>query len=465
MTPTIRWAGSLLLQCATILGWGAVAAKAQPFVLSRATDQPASGFRLYSITGYASYGSLLPVLYGNQPQSGVSSKIEGGGSAALGWSASGPTTNLSLTFAPSFVSRPGVDTAYSLNSGLNLDTSMSTRLSPKWSLRFSVLGRFNDLEQSLFLPSSLTTIAEVPSNSQDWATALSAGKYAANSPITSLVTAAPVVDSPARTILYGDRILTVGLGTGWVYTVSPRLTIAASVNATRTQSVPFDTSNNIPRPSALLSQSTSGSGEIGLSYALSPRSSVSIAASSTRSMSKYQDAYVTTATASFSRLLSQQWFISVNGGAGYLTSIRQTSGLPTGVQYTAGGSLGFKTTAHALVASYAHTISDPYGLGAQNGQITSGSWTWARPRAKWYLQASGTRQSFDPGGIIKDLNGWIGQAALGRSLARDFSLNIQYAYLDNHGAIRNSNVSHTVIGQSVRVSLTWTPVRTPWFIR
>jgi hypothetical protein len=458
----VRGSSGFYFCCLLILGWAAIPAKAQPFVLSRGTDQPAGGLRLYAISGYAGYDTLPPFAT-NQPRLPLSSQIDVGAVASVGWSVSGPASRLSVTYTPSYNARPGYSQGNSFNQGLNVD--YSTKLSARWNFRIGATGQYSSLEQSLFQPTALATVVEVPSSFADLASAVSASKYT-NNPIASILTGGPVVDSPARTILYGDRILSIGLASGITYSASPRLLISASVSATRTQGVPRDNPDAIMQAQVFLSRSTSGTGGIGMSYALSPRTSFGLEGSSTRTFSKFVETYASGASASLSRTLTPRLFAGISGGVGTITPVHQTGTLLQGPAYSAGGSLGFKTLAHTFVASYGRSISDPYGLGAQSGQYITGSWNWAPPRARWYLQASATRQSFEAGGVLNQLSGWMGQAAFGRTLSSQFNLSVQYAYLDTHGAaFISSNLSDAVIRQSVRLSLTWVPTQTPWFVR
>src|SRR5262249_38911550 len=157
---------------------------------------------------------------------------------------------------------------------------------------------------------------------------------------------------------------------------------------------------------------------------------IGFSAGSQRTVSRFEDAYTSLATATLGRRMSPHWFFEFHGGIGLFTYRRTLSQLPTGPQYIPGATLGFKTPSHSFLRATDRTISDPYGTGATSSVSTTAGWTWGHRNRGWKIFASGG-QSYIRGNNFPDVTAWLINTGFSQSLSTKTAVSVSYAYLRN----------------------------------
>jgi hypothetical protein len=414
---------------------------------------PLEGIRVYEVSAFSGYStSAYPAGSGQIPLQGASSlggDASYGGSARVGWQHHRQRTDFSLTYTGTYAGMARYSGTNAYNQSLSL--SLTRNLSPKWTLSLS--GTASDITtvQFLYQPSAVGALAQVPATMDDLAAAFSVGQFSSNQ-IASALTGAPLLDSPARTLLFGDRILAYSSQVSLNYTRSSRLSFhLAGFTAGGQQRLGGSTA---PEPNYVMPRTIGINGGMGMSYMLSPRTQVGLDFSGDRISNRYQGGYVTTAGASIGRKMSTHWFLSVHGGGSldHLTS--QLYGTPKTTQAIWGGSIGFRTYQHTLVGSYDHTSRDTYGLAIGTTTMLTATWNWHRPGSRWSVFTSYSQQQLRNTGY-SSLSGWEATGGVTQNLSSHTRMSVQYAYLSNAGNFLG-NISNLAI-QSVRVSMSWMP--------
>ena len=90
---------------------------------------------------------------------------------------------------------------------------------------------------------------------------------------------------------------------------------------------------------------------------------------------------------SIGRTMSQHWLLQGRAGVGITKYLRLTVAAPRNVQYTAGGSIAYKVSAHTLIASFDRELADSYGLGSASTDAAMGGWAWKVRGSSWSLSA------------------------------------------------------------------------------
>lgn len=447
---TAHWSTALLvlgLGLGTGLLWGQPAMQDQRAL----APTPKRGLQVYTVSAYAVYYSTgLPEGIGFRPGlANLASDVGGGGSTRIGWMKSGERSDFSFMYAPSYTGRVRYAAWNALNHSLSLNARQ--KLTPKWSLGFSVAGDLSNLAELLFSPTVFSNVASTSANFDDLAAAMLAGKFT-NAQLASILTGAPLVESPARNLFYGDRMFMSALRASLSYSPSPRLSISLGAGGGRSQYVSDSQNIGAPGYRYLVPSTTSGSANLTVSYSRSPRTQIGATVASSRILSSLQDTYVTTSTASLGRTMGRRWFLQIQGGVGVMNPVRQTFILPRGPQPIGGGSLGFRTFSHTFLGSYDRTVSDSYGYGAGSTSSVSAAWRWSRPGRGWSLEGSLSRQELQGSGF-ENLKSWRATAGLGRALAAQLALLTQYVYLGYSGRLENTPYSFSQ--SALRVSLVW----------
>jgi len=412
------------------------------------------GVHLYGVSVYSGYstsafpgGSAVP---GIGASALLDADINYGAGASLGWQFHRPRTNLSLFYSGSY----GGQVRYSDANGYSqsLSFSASRTLSTKWTASLSMTGSDMTTAQFLFQPTNASLISQSSATFDDLAAAFNIGQFS-NSQIASMLTSMPVLESPSRSFLLGDRVLNYGANGSLNYAHSSRLSFHLSSFSAAGQ---HRNSGNEPvAQDYVMSRSFGVSGGVGMSYMVSPRTSLGLDAQVSRINNQYQVGYSSTAGASIGRKMGQRWFLAANAGAATNHLVRQTYGTPKSVQLTMGGSLGFRTYQHTLLGTYNRSGSDPYGFALGTNTAISAAWTWRRPGSRWSLFSNFTEQQVRNTGFVS-LSGWSAGGGASTSLVAQTFLTVQYAYLSNAGAFIGGNTRNSAI-HSVRLSLGWTP--------
>lgn len=381
----------------------------------------------------------------------LSADVAVGGSVTGGWARPRPRSNFSVVYSVSYTGRIRYSNWDALNQSLSI--TGSHKLGRKWVADLSVVGRETNLEQFLFEPTVFSQVASVPATFDELAAAALTGQ-STNAEIAAILTGAPLEMSPAQTLLYGNRSLTASMAGSLRYAHSSRTSLSISVVGTLFKNLPANESSLPANYAPILIHGTTANVSAQLSHSLTPRTQVSITATTGRIVSGLQDSYNNSVSGSFGRTMNRHWFVSLQGGAGTLRIVRTTFPTPAGPQITAAGSAGYKTFAHTFLASFGRTISDAYGLGATTTMNATGSWRWFRPGNSWGLHSSYTWQQFE-GGIVNGLNTWSVNGGLDRKLSSRLVVQGQYVYLKYAGRFNGLNYDQPI--QAVQLALDWNP--------
>jgi hypothetical protein len=418
------------------------------------------GVHLYGVSVFSGYytGSgplLLPVSV--QTPLNPGSDVAIGAAASFGWNRSGERSGIAVGYSLSYFGstrHPEYNTF-----GHSFSLSAHRQLTNKWSVSASAAAGVTNLEQSFFNPSSLQTVASIPTTFDDLAAAMLTGQFT-NSQLASILTATPTLQSPEQAFLYGNRILSTFLGVGFSYSISQRSSFEIGFSAGRSQTLQSSAPSNFTS-TVVVPRVISGSMNVGWSYSLSPRTSISASLSSSRSFSTIQSGYGTSAGFSVSRTMSRHWFLQGGLGAGTLLFLRDKLPAPGSIQGTGNGSIGYKTYGHTFLVSYNRSLGDSYGAGSGTTSSLHGSWSWKPGASSWSIFASfGAQHLANPS--FHNPTSWQGGAGFAKSLNSHMFVSAQFAYLRYPYSVLPNSVlpNSNRMGSSqegISVALTWSP--------
>jgi hypothetical protein len=418
------------------------------------------GIRLNGISVYSGYSSsVYPGFSASSPlatsaagQQSVGPDVNYGASLSLEWQYHRPRTNFLLLYS-------GAYGGFVENSGLNglsqgLTFGFGRQLTSKWL--FNMSGSIQDATQVEYLnrPSSLSVLSQLPLSFDDLSAAFSISQFT-NAQVATALSSAPQFESPARNLLVGNRIITYSGQTGLTYSHSSRFSLQFS-GFTAAGQFRTDTSQaGASAPFSPLPRSIGMNAAVGLSYSLSPRTTLGLNASETYIENRYQAAYVTSATVSLGRKMGQHWFLNGYGGMAVTHMARQLYDAPATSQWTGGASIGFRTYQHTFVGSYARTGADTYGFAAGKNSLASASWVWRRPGSRWSIFSSGGQQEMTGNGFA-NLKGWTISGGCSNHLNTQTVLTAQYSYSTDSALMVGAPASDIAI-HILRVSLSWSP--------
>lgn len=371
--------------------------------------------------------------------------------ASLGWQWNRAQTNISVLYSGTYDGMMRYSDLNAYNQSLSI--SAARILTPKWTFNLSASGSDNSVAQYLFQPSSVSVLTQVPSSFDDLAAAVAVGQFS-NAQVASLLTGAPVMQLPGRSLLAGSRILSYSAQASLGYALSSRLRLHFATFAAAGQNRLGGQQDNVAPANYVMPRSLGVNGGIGFSYSLSPRTDVGAEVEGNRTVNHYQSAYVSSATGSFGRKMGMRWFLHAQGGGAYTQVTQDTIGTPKATQIVGGGSLGFQTHTHTLVASYNRTASDTFGFAVGTVTAMSGAWNWRRLGSRWGLSASFAQQQTRNAGFAS-LSGWQASGGISESLSLRATLSAQYVYLQDAGTY--AGVYNNFSVQSIRLSLGWAP--------
>jgi hypothetical protein len=424
------------------------------------SNRPGAAFRLEGVSVYGGYYTTgTPVGFEIPTQSpflGPTAMV--GTTVTLGGSRSREKSDITWSYSPSYFTTVYSSQNERRHGSLNHRFGMNWRrkLGNKWTVSSSANGFLASLEQLYFAPGTLSSVAAFPTSFDNLAAAMLAGKFT-DAQLAALLTGSNLQASPEQAFPYGNRLLNASANLGLAWAPSGRTTISTTLTGTRTQHVSGAgvTGPNVGRGS-LLPQMTTAAGTIAWTYSLSPRTQVSVQATSNRTFSKVQQGYASSTQLSVGRTLSRRWFAQLRGGAGAITYSRQLYGKPKTMQHLYGGSLGFKTTSHTFLAAYDRSLGDVYGFGSGATGTGTGAWNWRRLGSGWSMSASASYQQLD-NSTFSNTTSWRTSAALSRSFGRQVSMNCQYVYFQLPMDISTPGMEREQSG--VIVSLSWAPRR------
>lgn len=421
---------------------------------AQAQNAPASGLQVRSISAYTVYdSSFLPNGAGFQSGSGNLPADAGvGGSIAVEWTKFTERSSVSVNYTPTY-------TGYVRNSNLNsLDhaftLTVSRKIAPRWTLGFSAAGSLRSLYQSLFSPTTLSTVASVPATFDDLAAAMLSGKFTNNPQLGAILASSPLAESPISSFFYGQRMFTTSAHVSLSYSYSPRLSITFSGGGGRSQQVSQDqTLGTTP----VIPNTTTGDANIGISYSLSPFTQLGGAATTSRVSSPLYDSYITTTQATLSHTFARRWLTQIHGGLGFTNGVGQISNVAsTKPGPTIGGSLGYKTASHTILSTYERTVSNTYGVGASTSSSATASWHWRRRGNSWWLDSSFSWEQLQANGLgLANTSGWHTTVGLNRAISTQIVLLTEYAHLNYSGGLQTA--AYQFSQDAVRVAVGWTP--------
>jgi hypothetical protein len=413
-----------------------------------------SGIHLIGVSVFSGYSTSA------YPQAGFATGTLGtaslggdtsfGASASAGWLHQSDGTSLSVLYTGTYGGMVRYSNLDAFSQGLSV--SASRKLSSRWTFGLSASGQDSTVAQYLFQPSTVSVITQVPATFDDLAAAFSAGQYT-NAQAASMLTGAPMMQMAGRSLLVGNRILTYSANANLGYAASPRLELHFS-SFTAAGQTRLGGETDIAPASYVMPLSFGASAGAGFSYSWSPRSQVGVDVEANRNFNHFQSVYATSASAFLGRKMGMHWFMNLHAGGSYAIVTQQTIGTPQTHPMVGGGTLGFQTGMHTLVASYDRSASDPFGLAVGTSTTMNGAWNWHLAGSPWSVFASFAEQQTRNNGFIS-LSGWTGSAGLSTRLNPHTTLSAQYVYMSSTGTYVGTFNNLSV--QSVRVSLGWAP--------
>lgn len=412
--------------------WITVPATAQTPAAATAPAQTGlaqRGFSARQVSFFSSYYSVdLPRVAsgpGNIPFINSDSSI--GGSAIFGYATTSEKGSLSLQYTPSYTTRLQNSAAHAFSNALTLqiDRTMTSQL------RFSISswGAIRNREESQFSP-----------------VGVSMGASTAAAPLPG--------DTAAQALLFGSRVLSGNLRLGIQYSLSPRLSLTLGVGGSRTQFLQNRSDQQSQSgTTGLIPQVTAVASDVGLSYALTPRTTIAGRFDSTRQQSRLQNALITNGQMSISHMLTQRWVVNGYGGLGHYRLLQQSDTGPGQLQYIAGGGTTYQTYAHSVTGTFSKQASDIYGLGATSSRSLNGIWRWAPAAARSWLTISFGRTELQ--GDVFPASTWRGTTEVGSRISGNVAIFGGYAYMGYSSLLFSGN--STLRQNAVRFGLTWVP--------
>jgi hypothetical protein len=440
-----------------VLVWGLITGPLLAQDSNTPTQPPKGGLQIRSVSAYAVYYSSFLPNGGAGVQPGAAKlpdDVGAGGSFEFDWTKFTERSNFSLSYTPSYTAYVRNSSLNALNHALSLNTSR--KLAPRWTLGFAAAGDLSSLEQSLFSPTTLGSASSAPSTFNDLAAGLLTGKFANNPQLGAILTGSPLVESPVRNLLYGQRMFTSSASVSLSHSYSPRLSVSVSGGGGHTQHVSENQVQGAAGTSTI-PNTTTANASVAISYSLSPLTQLGGSVNSTRTSSSLFDSYTTNTLATLGRTLAGRWILQLHGGVGVTTAVHQTSlAVPTQPAPVVGGSVAYKTFSHTFLGSYDRAVSDSYGVGASTTSSAGGGWHWGRPGSGWWLDSSFNWQRLEgKGTILANTSGWHATFGVNRAIGTHIILLTQYTHLTYSGGLQA--VATHLSQEAVRVSAVYTP--------
>lgn len=405
----------------------------------------AQGARLHSVSVFGGYYSGFAGLMGFPARGGSrGSDLPFGAGAVMGWSRARESASFAATYAPGFIASGRDPDLRAFQHALTL--TGAKKLSPRWRASLAVGGGLSSSYQFLFAPGLASQIVAVPATFDDLVNAVLKNNYT-NSELASILTGAPMIETPARTLLYGERVLSTAASAGLSYARSPRTQLHFWVSGFRYQ---YMNAENPQDEAHLLARTTSAVASAGLSHVLTPRTSLTVNSNARRTFSQYEDAYFLDLDAILGRTLTPRWLLQVHGGPGVIKTVRKTSELPTGPQYQGGASITYKHAPHTLTASAHRAFGDAYGIGASSTWSLGGAWQWRRPGSDWQFQAS-YNQHYYTRSIAGYVNGWQVAGGATKRISRHTMLALEAVHI----SYSTKAITQDTRQDAIRAVFTW----------
>jgi hypothetical protein len=415
------------------------------------------GIHLYGVSIFGGYStSAYPGGFALAPVPGAAqlgSDVNYGSTASIGWQYHRTRSDFSVLYSGTYSGAARYSAANAFNQSMTL--SASRILTPKWTLALTGAGSDLTVAEFVYQPTNLSLLSQTPASADDLAAAFSVGQFS-SSQIASSLTGSPVLESPARSLLMGDRILSYSGQLSLNYAYSSRLAFHIGSFAAAGQR--RLSGNTSPGENYVLPHSVGLEAGMGVTYMLSPRTDVGLNVSGTDIHNRFQKGIVSNAVGTIGRKMGIHWFLSAHGGAAFSNLTSQLYAAPRSRNMIGGGSIGFRTFRHTLIGSYERSATDGYGTAIGTTSTLTGAWDWHRPGSRWNVSASFSQQGIRNTGYLS-LSGWEASGGVTQTLSSHMRMTAQYVYLSNSGDYLGSITNLAV--HSVRLSMSWVPEMPP----
>ena len=410
-------------------------------------DSNSMGIQLYDVslagsyfTGSATSGIVSGIPLLNPTNSSLADLQV---STSLGWRRAHKDTAFSVVYSPSYVKAIYASKFHSFDQQFNV--AASTKFGNKWTLASSLQGMMMDFSQVLLSP-SLIGSGELTSTN-------GSGTTSGEIPVSG-----GVVGSPETSFAYGSRELTAAGSVSLVYAYSTRSTFHLSFAGNRTQFLSAGANGYSSGIQSLIPKTTTVGGDLGWSYALTPRTDLTFELTSARTVSRFQDAYTPQVLIGLARKLTPHWVVSGSVGGGEVIPNRSTYLTGRTVRDVYNGTLGYKLDSHTFSGAYSRSVSDVYGLGADATESGTGSWAWRKAGGTFSVRAA-VGYAHLVGGVFHSGGSWNAQTNISKLVARHFFTSFSYNYVRFP---QNLILHSTPLSENgAVVAVSWSPVVRP----
>jgi hypothetical protein len=408
------------------------------------------GIQLYGVSGFTTYLSGVPGYTNGIGSSGY--QLSAGGNANLGWNRTGSRTSLSVQYGFMYSGETG--TASLRNLSHNLLFGATRRLGYRWDWSFSANTQILNSADLMFSQGVFGQAIDVSAPFSDLAAAVVANRALNNNDIAAILTRSSAAGGPAQSMFFGNRLMNVVAQTHLQYRYSPRLAVHFDGGASRNQPLTGSSGQKSSSGNYLIPSVTIGNVNAGLSYSLSPRTTVSGDLSSQRMFASLNNTYTTTGTVSIGRVMGKRWFGNLHAGVGFITPVNTAYQLPTGPQLIEGGTVGFTTYTQTVMLVVDRTVVDSYAIGASSTLNTSLAWSWKRPGHSWTVLATTGEQRISRMNLPA-INAWQASVGFSQRVTREIALTVSYGYLRPSSEPLGSLYMPPTHG--IRLMIGWTP--------
>ena len=378
-------------------------------------------------------------------------------SAMLGWTLPGAASDLTIVYAPTYNRSTNYPEWNRLNHFFSLHgrAGKPVKKFGRWSLDLSTKVDASNFETFLFTPTAISQSVTTPGTLTDLRGVISQRQFVSGELASTITNVSAMVEAPAQLLFYGSQVFTASAVAVLQYSYSPRLSLQMTMEGTRFQPIHSTAPRNVENFNPLVFRSTSVGASVGMNYNISPKTIFSWTADSKRIYSPAMDAFSNTMSTGLSRTIGRRWFVDGRFGLGFVQPV-SNSPVPTGLQYSGGGSIGYKMRSHTLLVDVTRSVSETLAFGAGSSVASSAAWRWEPVRSKWSFDTAVTRQKVD-GLSAGSLNSWRGHARLSRMIGRQLMIYSQYSRLSYDGNL-NMLQRYRVDIDGVQVSLAWLPL-------
>jgi hypothetical protein len=428
-------------------------------------SEPAQGFHLYNVSvysGYATNAYSVPSLYLINALSAPTTLGPDemyGGQITVGWQRNRLRTELSVVYSGGYSGMVQHSNLDGVNQSLTVN--IRRRVTPRWTATVFGWAGQQTMMQYLFEPASFAAAAQSSVRVQDFGLASSASQLGPWG-IGSMQGGTSVLESPAQSLLLGERFVTYSADAELTYAFSPRAEFhlssfsAAGQDRVGGTGTAAGTVVNSASAGSVLPFSIGGNAGAGFSYMLTPHTTVGGDASEYLIWNRYEHARGTKGNVSVAHQMTMHSFLRAYGGGSVINMTESAVSQPLMHLLIGGGSLGWQTPSQILAAAYDRSSNDSFGSVVGRVNSETASWSWHRPDSIWSASVGlAEQQMSDPG--FAGITGWRGVAQFSFRLQNRETLEFEYAHLRASGVY--GGVFNRFQVDSIRVSLAWVPAR------